>query len=360
MILSSGMGLGVYVPSLIIRNKLKKQLIDCELLVLEDLFTVEKQNKIEESKVLFHKSYKVAVVGHKIGFGNMTNLLDEEKVSTLIEKLQVENSYKFIVMFGGWSEIINRYYKVNDNLYIDAIHMDVGVTPSWKKFNCIPSYNDIWIYDTFKGNLTHSISITDNSPYKYNNRPERFIMHGGGWGMGTHITKVEELKENNIKLNIVVYDKEEINYNDLFNNFFYIDSDWKPWNIDTVNKKEFPTIYKVKNDGKFKKMENGDYHCMFDEYMNSKAIISKAGGGTLLDSFSSCTPIIFTDPIARHEELNEELWLELGFGIKYDKWKELGFDIKVLEKLHKNIRSKQENTVDYVEELKKRWNLTLE
>jgi hypothetical protein len=76
------------------------------------------------------------------------------------------------------------------------------------------------------------------------------------------------------------------------------------------------------------------------------AVVSKPGGGTLLDSLAAATPIVLLAPWGEPEAKNGALWEELGFGIDYHRWRRTGFDQGVLMKLHDRLLAAGEDNID--------------
>jgi hypothetical protein len=78
-------------------------------------------------------------------------------------------------------------------------------------------------------------------------------------------------------------------------------------------------------------------HALYELIRRSHAIISKPGGGTLIDSLSSATPVVLLEPYGYAEAKNGALWEELGYGISFAKWRDAGFSTQQLEQLHDNL-----------------------
>jgi UDP-N-acetylglucosamine:LPS N-acetylglucosamine transferase len=76
------------------------------------------------------------------------------------------------------------------------------------------------------------------------------------------------------------------------------------------------------------------------------AVVSKPGGGTLLDSLAAATPIVLLTPWGEPEAKNGALWEELGFGIDFQRWRETGFDHRVLEDLHHRLLEAREHDIE--------------
>jgi UDP-N-acetylglucosamine:LPS N-acetylglucosamine transferase len=91
----------------------------------------------------------------------------------------------------------------------------------------------------------------------------------------------------------------------------------------------------------------GDYHVFHDVIRRAKAIVSKPGGCTLIDSLDAGTPVVLLEPYGYAERSNARIWEHLGFGIAYDAWRETGFDEGVLERLHANIVGRAHAGTDY-------------
>jgi UDP-N-acetylglucosamine:LPS N-acetylglucosamine transferase len=79
----------------------------------------------------------------------------------------------------------------------------------------------------------------------------------------------------------------------------------------------------------------------------SKAIVSKPGGGTLIDSLSSATPVILLEPYGNAEEKNGELWRHLGFGVPFATWQASGYDEATLARLHASLLRAHRQGTDY-------------
>ena len=128
-----------------------------------------------------------------------------------------------------------------------------------------------------------------------------------------------------------------------------MDPTWTAWENHDENKCIFPPFAEVKL-GKIPQFESKEeYHSSFDIVRNVKAIISKPGGGTLIDSLAAATPIILLEPFGNHEKINADLWEKLGFGIRYETWKKSNFNIDILETMHKNLVEQRKNSANYID-----------
>ena len=83
----------------------------------------------------------------------------------------------------------------------------------------------------------------------------------------------------------------------------------------------------------------------------ARAVVSKPGGCTLIDSLASGTPVILLEAYGYAERSNAEVWIALGYGITFEAWRESGFSIDVLQRLHENLRKRARNTINYPQSL---------
>jgi UDP-N-acetylglucosamine:LPS N-acetylglucosamine transferase len=91
------------------------------------------------------------------------------------------------------------------------------------------------------------------------------------------------------------------------------------------------------------------YHVFHDVIREAKAIISKPGGCTLIDSLSSCTPVVFLPAYGHAEEKNAKLWEYLGYGISYATWQANDFSHALIKQLHHNLLYRKNTTVNYLQ-----------
>lgn len=165
--------------------------------------------------------------------------------------------------------------------------------------------------------------------------------------MGTYQEKIHELEENNLKLDIAAYSEDEIEDGKNKHRYFMMDPSWRAWE---GNNFIFPPFSEVKPNVPKRFESKEEYHSSFDVLRNAKAVISKPGGGTLIDSLAAATPIILLEPFGHHEKVNADLWEHLGLGIRYEAWKEFGFKLDILKVMHDNLVKQRNNAVNYVDD----------
>jgi hypothetical protein len=124
--------------------------------------------------------------------------------------------------------------------------------------------------------------------------------------------------------------------------YFMIDPHWHPWLDDG-----YPPfgLADGRNDPVY--VRGTECQGSFDLARSALAIVSKPGGGTLLDSLHSATPLVLLEPFGAHEACNAGLWERLGFGISLDRWREGDFAPAILEELHDTLLRAAPGIPDY-------------
>jgi hypothetical protein len=356
-ILCSGVALGVYIPGIHIYQNLKSKGVAAAVFVLENLIAEDKCGKINENKKAFHKNFAVALMGQRMTRDIMPGL-DKEKLEAFFATCSQREIRRFIVISGFWISVLElmRERLPEYGFEVDCLHIDCDYSPSWKIVNHQAEYcSNHWLFSYDAKRINAENNTTELPPIPYQQRSRRFLTHGGGWGMGTYLGKVAELKMAGFDLDIVVHEIAEtpaIYGND---RFFMIDPDWSPWMKNQDQEHQFPPLAEV-IPGKELKFKNHDRHpVIFEITREARAVITKPGGSTLLDSLAAATPLVILAPFGEHEAKNAEFWSELGFGIDYETWRRRGYPEDVLEQMHANLlaaRGRAPKFVDlYLEQL---------
>jgi len=352
-ILTSGMGLGVYVPSLILHNQLKENGYDNHIYIYEEYFTEKAKKNMESYRKLFHSDFRAAIAGHKIPLHTAGKVENLELFQSLYEEWEKEDITHFIMLSGHWDLVLTEYGKRgHKELQIECLRLDCGITPSWRNYK-EEDRNDKtqWLFGRAEEEILYKITVDNQEVIPFANRKEEYFVHGGGWGMGTYRDSIKELSGVGT-LNITLYDLNEIDKENSDNQYYYMDADWKPWYKGDLGEYCFPPMRPLEE----KEFINSNVlPSAYDITRRVIGIISKPGGGTLLDSISAATPIIFLPPIAEHERNNADYFISHGLGVDFDTWKASGYSKELLHNLHKNLMQVRENTTEYREYLLKQW-----
>jgi hypothetical protein len=349
LILSSGVALGVYVPPLIINNQLRSRGINTDFYVIENLIQNSKISNILKNKIAFHRNFKLALIGQK--YSKMSNYgLDDEKVSLLFLNWDKFEIVKILVFSGFWLPVVEKYLETRNDKdqIVDFCHLDSSVSTSWSGYQSfkIP-YRDIWYFNLKQTKVNYYLKICDKMTVDFKIRDKRFVIHGGGWGMGTYKEKILELRKHRVNLDIINYEKNDFNFEIEGSRNFLIDSNWKTWekyNGEYI----FPPFCQVMDNKANKFIYSNEFPSIYTLISEGIGIISKPGGATLIDSFSSATPIIFLEPFGEYEKANAKLWIELGFGIEYSKWIYMNCSTDIFLEMHENIKKIQSYTENFI------------
>lgn len=321
-ILGSGIALGVYIPALRLRDLLKSKGYAVQVIILEQLFGSDVLKKLDINKKMFHNNFRIAEKAHQIA-GDMSAYCVDELKEKLFLTWKKEKIRKFIVFSGYWMPLIDDFSKVNKlELIVDCIHMDAVMSNSWKgQKELLGNANQIWPFD-FDNNLVSSFIPYNNKISCASEGQGQLVLHGGGWGMGLLKDAYVQVSKKDYNIFRVAYNNDE--YEQFLNetdNVYYMDACWKPW-----ENLKYPPIYKGRSESSLDEM-----------LAENIAIISKPGGGTLMDSISLGKPIVFLSPLSDYEKKNAELWERLRFGISLEKWRETGYSMNILQEMKNNL-----------------------
>jgi hypothetical protein len=348
-ILCSGVALGVYIPALLLDYQLQHHQLKTEVVILEHLYPPENQQKLKDHKRAYHQNFSIALMAHKMTRDIQVSL-DDELVDSLLSTWESEHRLNFIVWSGFWMPIVEQYRNrvAPRQVNVDLCRIDADISATFKNYTELNEHDrEIWLWHWAQKELVYELPVTNEPPIPYGDRADRFVIHGGGWGIGTYDRKIAQLTAREISLDIVAYEVAESIQKAPQHRYFMVDPNWSPWLQNKHHRPEFPPFGEVDNQPTFK--NRPEYHELFDVIRHSKAIISKPGGGTLIDSLASATPIILLEPYGYAEQSNADIWEYLGYGISYDRWQDLNYDLDMLEQLHENILNRDRSTINYAQ-----------
>jgi hypothetical protein len=339
-ILCSGVALGVYNPALALRNRLKALGLRCEVYVLENLLSPARRDNIRRIKTAFHRNFSMALNSQKMTH-DISEKFEQELVQACLDEWCTKRVQSFCVFSGFWLPLFSRYRTVvNFPLDVHLCLMDAVPSTSWKPFIAAlnesgGSYRQHRLFDYESKSVACQLSVT--SLAEDSSREKRFVVHGGGWGMGSYQRAVNELAANGLALDVICYEPEDVLDRPAGSRNFMIDPEWRPWEPiegDYV----FPPFAELQMGRKPTFVAPPDHPDVYDLVSRASAVISKPGGATLLDSFCAETPLVFLpETFGQHEQRNGELWQALGFGVDFREWRKAGFSLKLLQRLRGNI-----------------------
>lgn len=360
-VLGSGFGLGFYIPALLLRRQLRARGMKAEVCIFESLLQAEKQSKIDDSRKAYHASFKLALMSSRLP-KDMRDSLDMERVQLLLQQWEREGRTDFIVLSGHWLYVLEAYrlQAVHDHLNIDKLYVDAALSPSWNSaLKFLPGWaqcgREIWMYDRAANRINWQVPVTAADPVPYEQRYDRYVIHGGGWGMGMYTGKIPELEANGFQLDIVAYEAGETDLSKPGRRVFMNDPEWKAWVVAAGKDYGFPPFGEIMHGCRPEYRSKEDHHRLHDVIRKAKAVISKPGGSTLIDVLASATPLIMLEPFGEHEAYNLRLWTALGLGITYEAWKQSAYSGEVLEAIHNRLLRARAEAPLYAEEVAARY-----
>ena len=344
-ILTSGVALGVHVPGLLLSRRLKELGTACRVDVLESCLRMEKQAMVRRSKQAFHRNFRVALAGQRIAKArDMMADVDDDALKRVLASWEMGRVTHFVILSGFWQPIVRRYRQTHLGVSVDLCHIDSVVSPSFLATERLPDARDIWMAQHESGTLPFSIPVSYQSPVPWQARSSRVLAHGGGWGLGHYADHAKTLAERHVDMDIVAYYPDD--EHDERCRYFMIDPDWCSWQDEG-----FPPFGEVSTKVPTHFARRDDYHDAFELERHAIGILSKPGGGTLLDSLWSATPLIFVEPFGPHERCNAELWQRLGLGVSLEDWLQQDCSLELLAELHRNLMNRRALAVDYARAL---------
>lgn len=349
-ILCSGASLGAYIPGLIASHQLRNRGFNTDIVVLENILFAEKRNNVTKTKFAFHRNFSLALMAQKLA-KDITSSIDPVLAGDLLAIWKNEKRKRFMIFSGFWLPVAKQYLEEIDfqDISIDLCHIDASTSTSWKLYDTThPAFRHVWFFNWDKKKISYSLLVSEDEPVPYKKRSDRFLIHGGGWGVGTYKSKIPELKQKGINLDVIAYEQQDIDNKTKGDRYFMIDPEWKPWEKDEKGDYQFPPFGEVKDNDKIVFENNKSYPEVYSLIQQSWAIISKPGGATLIDSLSAATPLIWLDPYGDYENNNGLLWEYLGFAISFQKWVDSDYSFEILEKLYNNLLQARTNLPSFV------------
>lgn len=344
-ILTSGIGLGVYIPALLVRQQLVALGMRADVEVLESYYTDTSLQKQLTHQQLCRERFDLALMAHRTA-RPIDDFLDAARIDSLLQRWADSQRRQFIVWSGFWLPVLLRYRALLDSpLDIDCCRIDAEVSASFRVHGPLPAdAREIWLWNWAEKRTVFEVTVDDRRPLDFAARDDRLVVHGGGWGIGSYRERRTELAKTLWRCDVVVHDADEAVPASARDRRFIVERTWQPWHR-TGDAHTFPPFGEVGD------TRRGAEHALFGLIRRAKAIVSKPGGGTLIDSLAAATPVVLLEPYGYGEAANGALWQHLGFGIAFDDWRATGFEPAVLQQLHENLRRRRPGpsyTRDYV------------
>lgn len=365
LLLGSRIALGVYVPALSVKKQLEARGCRTDLLCLEDLYR-GRDAMIEKSKKSMHRDFRLARASYRFPTRNR-KAVDPEEETRLLSRLHAVRYDAVITFSGFWAGFLNElilscaHYEGR----VFAIHMDAGYSLSWKGADT-ERIREIWLYHLERNTISCLLEEPDpgretqesgtpeadspdrRSPERGSSgkdgpapeiqegaQPRRILVHGGGWGIGDYKGRISRLNELGYRLDIIIYYPEELDAADEMNRYYLLDPDWKP----DDRKEEYPPLLQYSS-GRWAEPEGSsrrDRNPLRRIMQQASAVLSKPGGGTLADSLTTATPLLFAEELSAYERENKLLWIKKGLGTDFEEFVSARDRDALLDRMRRNL-----------------------
>lgn len=335
-ILTSGVALGVHVPGLLLASRLAERGVDAVVEVIERLLPEGRLRMIEASRNVFHRDFRVARAGQRLA-SDPAQAVDDPALLALHRRWTALGVRRVVVFSGFWLGALRRLPALGLRLPdVTLCHVDSVDSPSFRRAGpAAAGLETVRLASSVTGDLPYTIPVTHRPPVPWAERGGRLLVHGGGWGMGTYRERAADLAAAGHVLDLVVHEPEEAASAPPGTRAYLMDPSWHPWHDDG-----YPPLGLLapgRDPGTVAYRRGTAHHSSFDLAREATAMVSKPGGGTLLDSLWSATPLVLLEPSGQHEEYNARLWCDLGFGVRYEQWRDAGFDPEYLRPRHEAL-----------------------
>jgi hypothetical protein len=341
-ILTSGVGLGVYVPALLNQRDLRAAGHDAEVEVLESFYTAPQLASHLAHRDAFRDNFKLALIANRMPRDVGA---DGPRIEALLARWAEQGRQRFIVWSGFWLSVLERYRArvPTLRLSVDLCRIDAQVSASFRGQRAhFEDEREIWLWNGAQHRLEWHIPVlSEGRPLAYEERSARLVVHGGGWAIGTFTHVLPELSRSGQAIDLLAPGSPSWPERRREDRHFEPDPEWHPWQRDRNGELSFPRLREVRSareqgrDAEW--LPNQHFPPAHSLVRAARAVVSKPGGGTLIDSLAAATPVVLLEPYGEAEARSGALWEELGFGIRYERWRELGFDPEVLARLHRNL-----------------------
>lgn len=157
-----------------------------------------------------------------------------------------------------------------------------------------------------------------------------FVTHGGGWAMGDFRQVLNQLPGSAAIL--LPRDRAMAEKDALLPRaalFFDIE-------LGAESSAEFARLAQVTETG-YRILPPMAHHGSLNVISRSRALVSKPGGATVVDSYLAQTPVLYLDPISLYEQGNAEFIEQTGIGMRLQDFLARGADPDLLARCSDNL-----------------------
>ncbi len=268
----------------------------------------------------FHRDFRLALAGRRMA-GNVEGRLDDERINRLLTTWRQDGRARFLVWSGYWLPVLERYAACvpDTRVELDFCRIDAVESDSFRIHHEPAGIvrRELWLWNWRQRSLGRRLPLPAGAPLPFDARTRRLVAHGGGWGLGTYAEVLTELSLAGYALDVLGPDPPDWDGRGPLDRCYVSDPDWHPWVRNAAGDLTFPPLGEVRPNGEIRYRSQLGFPAAHMNVREAMAVVSKPGGGTLLDSLAAATPIVLLTPWGQPEAKNGALWEELGFGIDY-------------------------------------------
>lgn len=260
--------------------------------------------------------------------------------------------------------VLDEYRKRRDDrpIQADLLSLDADLSPSWRSLRKIhpeyaERYHEVRLYNLDALSVNYAIDTNLGPPVEEAARDDRLVIHGGGWGIGTYRDFVAQIAAAGYATDLVCYRHAEVDLQTKSSRLLMDDPAWRTWHRDNGGRHMFPPFSQVTVSAPTTFQPQTQCNGLHRIIRQARAVVSKPGAGTLIDSLAAATPIILLEPFGPHEEANARVWIANQFGFGFQSWAQAGFPREWLIAAHQHLMAARERIRDYSESFLERFPL---
>ncbi len=340
-ILTSLVGYGAFIPALLLYNHLVGCGCRVSLEVIEQFYSSGTQKVFEDTRAAFRKNVKLVKIASALS-AQLEKNTDKNLLQPLFQSWQKQGNTKFVCFSGLWCETMAGYLQQEYAAQSQVIFckVDSGFSSAWKNSHPeLAEHRFTSFFDAAAGKVQFKIMPPGIIPAPFSQRKNNLLLHGGGWSLGNFRQAAETIPAA-LYSKYIVHLADDITPGQTGNaEIVKATHKWNPLHC-REDFFRFPSYYTLS--------EPQNIHFGLWQLINQgKAIISKPGGMTLMDSLVTATPLVMLEPAGKNEEDNAMLWQQLGFGIHYKDWEAVGFDESMLLQMHSKLLKQYHQSEDF-------------
>lgn len=337
-ILASAVGYGTLIPSLLVSRRLRALNVPNRVYIVEGLFSDQYRSQFLLTRKAFSQDERLAQIAARLPI-RYERAIDRKRETELISRWKTRGIKELLCFSASWLPVLSRYIVENNDAYVCFCQMDESTSVVWDQMPTSLARNPVYkIMENGQVNLR--IAIDDLPTKPFHDRNKSVVLHGGGWCLGDFRLKTIEIPATFTK-NTIVNHTEMISERSNCN--YFIDTFQPNLSKVDITGIAMPTI---KTTDVSQLNTEKQYHNILDVIADGVAIVAKPGGMTVMDAIITTTPLVYLNPVGKHEVGNSEAIEKNKIGISYSLWKQRRFSMDLLFDLHHNLQKIRSNTPD--------------